>query len=59
VLVATSRPDRVGALALAAGVPAEVIGTAGGSRLVVEGLVDLELVELRRAAAAYFGEVLA
>ncbi len=59
VLVATSRPDRVVALALAAGVPAVVIGTAGGSRLVVEGLVDLELVELRRAAAAYFGEVLA
>ena len=51
VLVATDRPDEVLARAGAAGVPAAVLGRAGGDRLVVDGLVDLPLAEVRRARA--------
>ena len=41
VLAATADPDLVLAAAAAAGVPAQVIGRAGGDRLIVAGLVDL------------------
>ncbi len=51
VLVATSRPDEITRLAADAGVSAEVIGVAGGGRLVVRGLVDLGLDELDSASA--------
>ncbi len=40
VVVATSRPDAVLDRAARAGVPAEVLGVAGGDRLVVEGLAE-------------------
>ena len=53
VLAATGRPDELCARAAAAGVPAEVLGTAGGERLVVaglaSGLVDLSMAELSEA----------
>jgi len=49
LLVGTSDPDAVVAAATAAGVPATLIGRAHGERLVVEGLVDLAVSELRRA----------
>ncbi|MDA8075505.1 MAG: AIR synthase related protein, partial [Actinomycetota bacterium] len=55
VLVTTGRPDELLARAHAAGVPAEVLGTAGGDRLVVSGpastLVDLSMAELSEAMA--------
>ncbi len=51
VLVATSRPDELTRLAAEAGIPAVVIGIAGGERLVVRGLVDLGLDELDTASA--------
>jgi phosphoribosylformylglycinamidine synthase len=41
VVVCTGRPDDVVARAAAARVPARVVGTAGGDRIVVEGLLDL------------------
>jgi phosphoribosylformylglycinamidine synthase len=41
VVLCTDRPDEVTARADAAGVAAGVIGTAGGDRVVVEGLLDL------------------
>jgi phosphoribosylformylglycinamidine synthase len=43
VVVATSRPTAVLERAGRAGVPAAVLGQAGGQRLVVDGLVDLAL----------------
>jgi phosphoribosylformylglycinamidine synthase len=49
-LVASSDPGAVVGLALAAGVPAEVVGTATGGRLIVEGFCDLPLERLRHAA---------
>ncbi len=42
-VVATERPDEVADRAEAAGVPVTRLGTAGGDRLVVDGLVDLSL----------------
>jgi phosphoribosylformylglycinamidine synthase II len=55
VLVVTGRPDELRARAEAAGVPAEVLGTAGGERLVIaglaSGLVDLSMAELSEAMA--------
>ena len=41
VVVGTERPDEILARAQAAGVPARIIGTAGGDAVVVEGLLDL------------------
>jgi phosphoribosylformylglycinamidine synthase subunit PurL len=41
--VAADRVDEVTSLASAAGVPATILGTAGGGRLVVEGLIDVEV----------------
>jgi hypothetical protein len=41
VVLGTHRPDEVLAAAHSAGVPARVIGSAGGDRVVVAGLLDL------------------
>jgi phosphoribosylformylglycinamidine synthase len=41
IVVATDRPDEVVAAAVERGVPAMVLGRAGGRRLIVEGIVDL------------------
>jgi phosphoribosylformylglycinamidine synthase len=49
VVVATARGDEVLDLAGRAGVPATVLGRAGGDRLALGGLVDLELAEVREA----------
>ncbi len=43
VVVATNRPKFLTQRAESAGVRARILGTAGGDRLVVEGLVDLDL----------------
>jgi phosphoribosylformylglycinamidine synthase subunit PurL len=43
VVLCTSDPDEVVVAAAAVGVPARVVGYAGGNRIVVEGLVDLAL----------------
>jgi phosphoribosylformylglycinamidine synthase len=45
VVVCTAHPDEVLALSAAAGIPARVIGHAGGDRLVVDGLVDLRVAD--------------
>ena len=46
VVVCTTSPDEILERAASAGVPATVIGTAGGDRIVVEGLVDLALADV-------------
>jgi phosphoribosylformylglycinamidine synthase II len=48
-IVASEHPDDVLARAERAQVPATVIGRAGGSRLVVDGVLSLGLAELARA----------
>ena len=59
-LVAAARPDEVLARAAAHGVPAAVVGRAGGERLVLGALADLGLDEvasaLARSVAARFEE---
>jgi phosphoribosylformylglycinamidine synthase len=45
-IACTQRPDDLLELARACGVPARVLGIAGGSRAVVEGLFDLPLEDL-------------
>jgi phosphoribosylformylglycinamidine synthase len=50
VLTATDRPEKLLERAVAAGVEASVLGRAGGSRLVLPGLVDVGVDELRRAS---------
>jgi phosphoribosylformylglycinamidine synthase len=55
VVAATRRPDELLGRAADAGVPAEVVGRAGGGRLVVEGLVDLDLDVLRDAWSGSLG----
>jgi len=52
VLVATGRPSELVTAAFAAGVEAAPIGMVGGSRLVVEGLVDIGLDEIAAARTA-------
>ena len=49
VVLGTPRPDEVLARAQAAGVPARVLGTAGGDRIVVAGLLDLAVAEAAEA----------
>ena len=49
VVAATDRPEELVDRAAAAGVAASVLGRAGGERLVVPGLVDLGVDELREA----------
>jgi phosphoribosylformylglycinamidine synthase len=60
VVLCSVRPNQVCERAEHAGVPAQVIGTAGGTRLVVEGLLDLSVAELteswRSALPAALGE---
>jgi phosphoribosylformylglycinamidine synthase len=46
VVVCTTSPDEILERAASAGVPATVIGTAGGDRIVVDGLVDLALSDV-------------
>jgi len=45
VVLGTEHPDEVLARAQAAGVPARLIGSAGGDRLVVTGLLDLAVTD--------------
>ncbi|MCW2575204.1 MAG: purL, partial [Modestobacter sp.] len=52
VVVTTSQPEAVRAAAGAAGVPVTALGTTGGDALVVEGVVELPLAELREAWTA-------
>jgi phosphoribosylformylglycinamidine synthase len=49
-VVATRDPDAIGFAAHAAGVPISVLGVADGDRLVVEGLCDVSVEDLRAAA---------
>jgi phosphoribosylformylglycinamidine synthase len=49
VLMATPDPDRLCAAAAAAGVPAVVLGPAGGGRFVLGDLVDLAVEALAEA----------
>jgi phosphoribosylformylglycinamidine (FGAM) synthase-like enzyme len=46
VVVCTTSPDEILKRAASAGVPATLIGMAGGDRIVVEGLVDLALADV-------------
>ncbi|MHB8593598.1 MAG: AIR synthase-related protein, partial [Acidimicrobiales bacterium] len=46
VVLCTGRPDEVLGAARPAGVPAAVVGTAGGDLLVVDGLVDLAVADM-------------
>jgi phosphoribosylformylglycinamidine synthase len=59
-VVATPQPEALCALAEAAGVPAVVLGQAGGSRLTVGDLVDLDVTRLHQtyegSLAALLGE---
>jgi hypothetical protein len=59
-VLCSARPDQVRERAEHAGVPARVIGKAGGASLVVEGLLDLSVREVteswRRALPAALGE---
>ena len=58
VVVATDRPEDVLALASAAGVPALAIGTAGGDRISLGGLVDLSVARARSAWRAALPDAL-
>jgi phosphoribosylformylglycinamidine synthase len=49
-VVATRDPDAIGFAAHAAGVPFSMFGVADGDRLVVEGLCDVSVADLRVAA---------
>jgi hypothetical protein len=49
VVIGTARPDEVLGRAEAAGVPARVIGSAGGDRIVVAGLLDLAVADAAEA----------
>jgi phosphoribosylformylglycinamidine synthase II len=49
VVVCTTRRNELVSRAAGAGVAFRVLGTAGGDRLVVEGLVDLDVTELTAA----------
>jgi hypothetical protein len=46
VIVCTQTPDILIKEAESAGVPAEVLGIAGGEKFVINGLVDLGLKEM-------------
>ncbi|MBN1095697.1 phosphoribosylformylglycinamidine synthase subunit PurL [Blastococcus sp. TML/C7B] len=52
VVVTTTEPDRVRNIARAAGVPVTELGTTGGGSLVVDGVLELPLAELRAAWSA-------
>jgi phosphoribosylformylglycinamidine synthase len=59
-VLGTERPDEVLAAAEAAGIPARVIGAAGGDGVVVAGLLDLAVSDAadawRRALPDALGE---
>jgi phosphoribosylformylglycinamidine synthase len=52
VLVTTTDPEAVQASAAWAGIPATELGTTGGDAVVVEGVLELPLAELRAAWTA-------
>jgi phosphoribosylformylglycinamidine synthase len=52
VVVTTSRPDAVRAAAERAGVPVTELGTTGGESLLLDGLLELPLAEVREAWTA-------
>jgi len=56
VLVATEEPAAVLAEAERGGVPAAVLGRAGGDRLLIGGLVDLAMSEVRAAWEGALGD---
>jgi hypothetical protein len=56
-VVATARPEELGARAAEAGIPAAVIGRAGGTRLVLGDIVDLVDLPLDDVLAAYEGNL--
>jgi phosphoribosylformylglycinamidine synthase subunit PurL len=58
-LVATRDPDAVAFAAHAAGVPVGVLGTATGDRLLVGGLLDVAIDDLRAAATLAVRDVAA
>jgi len=49
IVAATADPDELCARAAGAGIPAAVLGPAGGGRLILRGLVDLSLDEVGAA----------
>jgi phosphoribosylformylglycinamidine synthase len=56
VLLATGRSPELITAAINAGLHAAVIGTAGGDRLVVDGLIDLSIGEIVAARTAALGD---
>ncbi|HTZ08944.1 MAG TPA: phosphoribosylformylglycinamidine synthase subunit PurL, partial [Acidimicrobiales bacterium] len=58
LVLGTTRPDDVVGAARDAGVPATVLGIAGGDRLIVDGLLDLPVAELTAAWAHALPDVL-
>ncbi len=56
ILATTDCPEELCARAHEKGVPADVVGTAGGDRFVVEDLVDLPMPELARSWAGSLAE---
>jgi phosphoribosylformylglycinamidine synthase subunit PurL len=58
VLLGTLHPDEVVSRARAAGVPARVIGEAGGDRIVVSGLLDLAVESAAEAWRAALPDAL-
>jgi phosphoribosylformylglycinamidine synthase len=49
VIVCTAHPDRVVAKALDAGLAATLLGEVGGDRIVVDGLVEMDVTTATRA----------
>ena len=57
VVVATRDPETVVRLAAGAGVQVTGLGRAGGDRLVLEGMADLHVDEIRASARRALGEI--
>jgi phosphoribosylformylglycinamidine synthase len=58
-VVATSSPGELCTRARARGIPAQVLGEAGGERLVVGDLLDLPVAALREAHEGNLAHLLA
>jgi phosphoribosylformylglycinamidine synthase II len=58
VVLGTTRSDEVLAMAAAAGVPARVIGSTGGARITVTGLLDLAVADATGAWRAALPDAL-
>jgi phosphoribosylformylglycinamidine synthase len=58
VLVGTADPDAVERAAAASGVPCRRLGTVGGDRLAVDGLLDVAVADIARAASSVLAGVL-